>query len=272
MTQQHKKISENKTFLSAANANRDNNTVQLKDNREYSLVQRKIQEHVENSLQENTFSNTGVVQLKGGKKEEKKNSKKRKREDPESDEEKNDGDDSGNFVPPQAKKQKRYHVPLETTEQVIRKTAHKRENVNDKYKEIYTCPACRRPLAATKKESKKLELTKFAYTSKTGNLHEQRALTLDHYPTWATRERDLKSKGATNEEIKEDHNDPDRLRALCKVCNESHKYEKKKKVDYESDTDEEGYHTPSEEPENEGFYSDFRKGPDPGSGGAGITS
>jgi hypothetical protein len=264
MTQQHKKISENKTALTAANANRDNNTVQLRDNREYSVVQRKLQEHVENSLQENTISNTGVAQLKGGKK--------RKREDPESDEEGSDDDSSGDFVPPQAKKQKRYHIPLDTTEQVIRDTAHKRENVNSKYKEIYTCPACRRPLAATKKGSKNLDLTRFAFTSKGGNLHEQRALTLDHYPTWAPRERDLKSKGATNEEIKEDHNDPDRLRAFCKVCNESHKYEKKKKVDYESDTDEEGYYTPDDEPENKGFYKDFRKDPDPGSGGAGITT
>jgi len=78
MTQQHKKISENKTTLTAANANRDNNAVQLKDNREYSLVQRKLQDHVENSLQVNTLSNVGVAQLKGGKKEEKKNPKKRK--------------------------------------------------------------------------------------------------------------------------------------------------------------------------------------------------
>jgi hypothetical protein len=264
MTQQHKKISENKTALTAANANRDNNTFQLKNNREYSLVQRKMQEHVENSLQENTISNTGVAQLKGGKK--------RKRKDSESDEEGSDDDSSGDFVPPQAKKQKRFHVPNDTTEHVIRHTAHKRENVNSKYDDVYTCPSCRRPLAATKKGSKNLELTRFAFTSKGGNLHEQRALTLDHYPTWAPRERDLKSKGATNEEIKEDHNDPDRLRAFCKVCNESHKYEKKKKVDYESDTDEEGYHTPDDEPENKGFYKDFRKGPDPGSGGAGITT
>ncbi|PIF29808.1 LSD1 subclass zinc finger protein [Flavobacterium sp. 9] len=272
MTQQHKKISENKTTLTAANANRDNNAIQLKDNREYSLVQRKMQEHVENSLQQNTISNTGVAQLKGGKKEEKKNPKKRKREESESDEEGSDDDGSGDFVPPQAKKQKRFHIPNDTTEHVIRHTAHKRENVNSNYDDVYTCPGCRRPLAYTKKGSKKLELTKYAFTSKGGNHHEQRALTLDHYPTWAPRERELKSKGATNEEIKEDHNDPDRLRAFCKVCNESHKYEKKKKVDYESDTDEEGYHTPDDEPENKGFYSGFRKGPDPGSGGAGITT
>ncbi|TPG40831.1 GH-E family nuclease [Flavobacterium pectinovorum] len=273
MTQQHKKISEYKTAITAAHTARGQNTMQLKDNREHSIVQRKLQEHVENSLQENTISNVGVAQLKGGKKEDKKKSKKRKREDSESDEENSDEEDgSGDYAPPSAKKQKRFHIPAETTEDVIRETAHKRINVNKKYKEIYTCPACRRPLAATKKGSKNLELTRFAFTSKSGNLHEQRALALDHYPTWAPREHALKSKGATDEEIKEDHNDPDRLRAFCKVCNESHKYEKKKKVDYESDTDEEGYHTPDDEPENKGFYKDFRKDPDPGSGSSGITT
>jgi hypothetical protein len=261
MMQQHKKTSENQTAVTAANTTRDTNTVQLKDNRELSVVQRKLQDLTDNNLKQNKLPTIAVAQLKGG-------DKKRKRKDPESDDE----DNSGDYVPPQAKKQKRFHIPANTTEQVIRQTAHKRENVNSNFKEVYTCPACSRPLASTKKGSNKLELTRFAFTSKSGKKHEQRALTLDHYPPWSTRERDLKSKDATDDEIKEDHNDPDRLRALCKVCNESHKYEKKKKVDYKSDTDDEGYYTPDDEPENKGFYKDFRKDPDPGSGGAGITA
>ncbi|MNK50312.1 hypothetical protein D3C87_691870 [compost metagenome] len=254
MTQQHKKISENITSIAAANATHNSNTAQLKDNREYSTVQKK--------LQENTLPDNKVTQLNG-----KKNQKKRKRQDSESDD-----DGSGDYVPPQAKKQKRFHIPNDTRDHVIENTAHQRANVNSNFDAIYTCPGCRRPLAFTKKGSNKLELTKFAYTSKGGNKHEQRALTLDHYPTWAQRERDLKSKGASDAEIKEDHNDPDRLRAFCKVCNESHKYEKKKKVDYESEDDESGYHTPDDEPENKGFYKDFRKDPDPGTGGSGITA
>lgn len=254
MTQQHKKISNNITSFAAANTASGNNTVQLKDNRGLSVVQRK--------LSENKLPDTEVVQLKGGKGKEKKNPKKRKRQDSESDDD---------YEPPQTKKQKRYHIPNDTRDHVIEHTAHQRTNVNDNYDAIYTCPGCRRPLAYKEKGSKKLELTRFAYTSKGGNKHEQRALTLDHYPIWAQRERDLKSKGASDAEMKEDHNDPDRLRAFCKVCNESHKYEKKKKTDYESEDDESGYHTPDDEPENKGFYKDFRKDPDPDSGGSGIT-
>ncbi|RYJ37523.1 hypothetical protein NU08_3515 [Flavobacterium anhuiense] len=262
MTQQHKKISENQTIVIAANATQRNNTSQLRDNRVFSVVQRK--------LQEKTLYNTTSIQLKKGdgeEKKKKKNKKKRKRQDSESDE-----DSSGEFIPPQAKKQKRFHVPTDITEQVIKSTAHKRVNVNNRYDEIYTCPACRRPLAYTKKGGKKLELTRYAYTSKSGNYHEQRALALDHFPTWDQRERDLKSRGASDNEMKEDHNDPDGLRAFCKVCNESHKYERKKKVDYESDDDEEGYHTSDDEPENKGFYKDFRYDPDSGSGGSGIIA
>ncbi|EJF99223.1 GH-E family nuclease [Flavobacterium sp. F52] len=259
MTQQHKKISENISSIAAANATHSNNTAQLKDNREYSIVQKKLQE---NTLTDNT--NT-VTQLKGG--DGKKNQKKRKRQDSESDD-----DGSGDYVPPQAKKQKRYHIPNDTRDHVIEHTAHERTNVNSNFDAIYTCPGCRRPLAYKKKGSKKLELTRFAYTSQSGNPHELRALTLDHYPPWAPRERDLKSKGATDSEIREDHNDPDRLRALCKKCNESHKYEKKKKVSYESEDEEDGYHTPDDEPENKGFYKDFRYDPDSGSGGSGIIA
>ncbi|MDP5199817.1 GH-E family nuclease [Flavobacterium sp. DG2-3] len=258
MIQQHKKISQNETDSIAANAAHGNNTVQLKDNREFSIVQRK--------LQETAIPNNAVTQLKGGDGG-KKNQKKRKRQDSESDD-----DGSGDYIPPQAKKQKRFHIPNDTTEHVIRHTAHKRTNVNSNFDEIYTCPGCRRPLAYTKKGNNKLQLTKYAFTSKSGKHHQQRALTLDHFPTWAPRERDLKSRGATDEEMKEDHNDPDRLRAFCKVCNESHKYEKKKKVNYDSEDDEDGYHTPDDEPENKGFYKDFRKDPDPGTGGAGITA
>jgi hypothetical protein len=259
MTQQHKKIFKNTTFIAAANAAQSSNTAQLKDNREYSIVQKKLQIHGENNLHESKPSNKEVTQLKGGKK--------RKRQDSESED-----DGSGEYVPPQAKKQKRFHISNETTEHVIKHTAHKRTNVNDNFDEIYTCPGCRRPLAFTKKGSNKLELTRYAYTSKGGNKHEQRALTLDHYPTWAQRERDLKSKGATDAEIRDDHNDSNRLRAFCKVCNESHKYEKKKKVNYESEDEEAGYQTPDDEPENKGFYKNFRKDPDPDSGGPSITA
>lgn len=249
------KISDNKTVITAANSNRGSAAVQLKDNRALSLVQRRLQETGNSpqpivQLQSKTSGN-GVIQF--GKKKK---------------------DDDEEYIQPGSNKQKRFHIPKRITERVLRQTAHRRANVNKRYSHIYTCPACRRPLAAIKKGKTSLKLTKFAYTSKGGNKHSQRALALDHYPPWAGRERALKARGATHEEIREDHNDPSRLRALCKKCNESHKYEKRKKISYESEDDEEGYATDDDEHENKGFYKDFRKDPppDPGSGSAGITT
>ena len=184
-----------------------------------------------------------------------------------------EADDDDDYVPPQGKKQKRFHIPKTTQEDVVKTTAHRRKHVNPRYSEIFTCPGCRRPLAFTKGgKGGKLTFTRYSYTSKSGNRRTLRSLALDHQPVWAERERILKGQGASIDEMKEDHNDPDRLRALCKRCNESHKYETKKKIQYESDTDEEGFFTPNDEPENKGGYKDFRydKDDDPNSG-AGIT-
>jgi hypothetical protein len=168
-------------------------------------------------------------------------------------------DDEAEYVPPQGKKQKRFHIPKTTQEDVVKTTAHPRKHVNSRYSEIFTCPGCRRPLASTKGgKGGKLTFADYSYTSKSGKPHTLRSLALDHQPPWAERERILKGKGASIDEMKEDHNDPARLRALCKRCNESHKYETKKKIQYESDTDEEGFFTPDDEPENKGFYKDFR--------------
>ncbi|TCN59954.1 hypothetical protein D0809_08500 [Flavobacterium circumlabens] len=258
MARHQEKISENSITVAVANANRSSAAVQLKDNRELSLVQRKLQEITGNSspaqptvqLQSKTLGN-GVIQL----------GRKKKKDDDE-------------YLPPQGKKQKRFTIPKRIAERVLRRTAHRRAHANSKYSHVFTCPACRRPLAAIKKGKTNLNLTKFAYTSKRGNRHSLRALALDHYPPWAGRELALKARGATHEEIRADHNDPSRLRAICKKCNESHKYEKRKKLEYESDDDEEGYVTDEGEHENKGNYKDFRKDPDPdpGSGSAGITA
>jgi hypothetical protein len=185
-----------------------------------------------------------------------------------------DADDEDDYVPPQGKKQKRFGVPKSTTEQVVRNTAHKRMHFNfKKHRAVYTCPGCRRPLGYDTLGGK-LVLTNRNFRSKTRNkLHKQRTLQLDHFPLWADRERVLKGRGATDAEIRDAHNDPSGLRALCSVCNASHKYEKRKKIDYNSDPDEEGYMTPDDEPCNKGFYSPFRFDPPPPPPGAGgITT
>ena len=181
-------------------------------------------------------------------------------------------DDDSDFVPPQGKKQKRWAFNQQTVETVVRDTGHARTNVNQLYGNIYTCPGCRRPIAYDDLATRNLKLVRRDFTSKSGKLHKQRALEIDHYPTWAPRERALKSVGASDAQIRADHDDPTKLRALCRVCNGKHIFEKKKSVDYDSDPDEEGYHTPDDEPENKGFYAPFRFDPPPPSGGAGIAT
>lgn len=260
MARHQEKISENRITFTAANVNHGSTAMQLKDNRELSPLQRKLLEITGNSspaeptVQLQSKISGTVIQL----------GKKNKKDDSSEDE----------YVPPQGKKQKRFTIPRQTVEKVIKKTAHKRVHHNSKYRDVYSCPACTRPLASTTKGKVNLDLTRFNYTSKGGNKHSQRALALDHFPPWAERERALKARGASPEEMKEDHNDPSRLRALCKKCNESHKFERKKKIDYKSEDDEEGYVTDDGEHENKGLYTDFRKDPppDPGSGSAGITA
>lgn len=184
-----------------------------------------------------------------------------------------DADEDDDYVPPQGKKQKRFGVPKSVTEKVVRDTAHKRKHFDfKKYRAVYTCPGCRRPIAYDTLGGR-LMLTNRNFRSKTKNkLHKQRALQLDHFPLWADRERALKGRGATEDEIRDAHNDPRGLRALCSVCNASHKYEKRKKIDYDSDPDEEGYSTPNDEPCNKGFYAPFRFDPPPPPGTGGITA
>lgn len=188
---------------------------------------------------------------------------------------KNDDDSDPDYKPPGSGKQKRFAFRSDKPKKTIERTAHKRKNYDKKkYSAVYTCPACRRPLASIKKGAKKMDLTKFSYTSKNNNLKSQRALTLDHFPTWAERLHKLESRNATDQEMKDDYNDESRLRALCKKCNESHEHESTKQIDYESEDDYEGYSTDSGEPENKGFYSPFKyrkDDHDKSGGGSGIS-
>jgi len=183
--------------------------------------------------------------------------KKRKRAD----------DDDDEYLP--SKKRPRFTFPKGTEKKVTKRTAHRRKHVNARYKRIYTCRVCRRPLAAVTLLGE-FVLTRYAYTSQSGKLHKQRALELDHHRPWAERHEKLVKKHASDQEIKDDHNDPDQLRALCRVCNGSHKFEGKDVADYESDDDDPGYFTDDEEPDNKGNYADYRYDPPPG--GAGVMA
>ncbi|MEA5626573.1 GH-E family nuclease [Nostoc sp. UHCC 0251] len=190
------------------------------------------------TVMSDTARNDGVIQM----------GRKRKKGD-ESDEE---------YVPPSAKQRPRWNFPKSTRSSVYEKTAHKRKRGNSKYEEIYTCRPCRRPLAGITK-SGEFQPAKFNFKSKNkGTLKSQQSGALDHHPAWAGRHDSLVKANATNEQIRKDHDDPARLRAMCKKCNESHKYEGTKVSDYESDSDDLGYMTPDDEPLNKGNYKEFR--------------
>lgn len=98
---------------------------------------------------------------------------------------------------------------------------------------------------------------------------------MDHYPPWADRYHQHVKNKSDSEEMKKDYQDESKLRALCKVCNESHLLEKQDLPD-DYDSDDDGRYdpgTPTNEPENKGRWSDFwdKDPPDGGGTGGGIT-
>ena len=176
------------------------------------------------------------------------------------------------FVDP-SKKKSRPSFYSGTKESVVEKTAHKRKNKDEsKFDEIYTCPLCRRPLAFRRKGVKVMEFIPYNYTSRKGHKNKTSSLQLDHYPIWADRDKKLKEKGASKEEVRKEYNDEDKLRAICIKCNQSHAKEESEIEDYESGTEEEGYSTPLDESDNKGVFSKFKYDKDGnGKGGGGTT-
>ena len=96
---------------------------------------------------------------------------------------------------------------------------------------------------------------------------------MDHFPKWSTRLKKLKKQKKSDEEIRKDHDDPNRLRPLCRQCNMSHKYETVKDLPDGGYTDDE-YASENEERDKE-IWKKFRKDDDDNAGagaGAGITA
>lgn len=155
-------------------------------------------------------------------------------------------------------------------ERVIRGTAHqKRSNLNKRrYRNVWTCPVCRRPLAY-EDNGGAFHMTKYSYISKKNRHHKTQVATEpDHHPPWKVRAAKLEKRGATRDEIREDYLDESQLRALCRICNGSHRYEGKKIKDYDSDDSTGDPGTPDDEPENKGRWSFFHDRPGGGGGAA----
>jgi hypothetical protein len=176
-------------------------------------------------------------------------------------------DDDDDYVDPSEvpkEKQLRFNFLKPTAENVIRSTAHNVVHFDAaRFNAVYTCPTCRRMLAY-EDTGGVFHLTQYGYISKSSKVHKQRALELDHHPEpWAERLDDHKKKGSTNDEMREDYQDETRLRALCRVCNGSHKYENKDVDDYDSDSSDDDFdpkRTPKHETQyNSGSFSGYRE-------------
>jgi hypothetical protein len=175
-------------------------------------------------------------------------------------------DDEEAYVPyweKPKKKQRRFNFRTKTPQSVIKKTAHRVVHFDvNRYRAVYTCPACKRVLALIDLNGV-FHLTEYGYESKSGKTHRLRSLQLDHYPElWKDRLVRFKKDGTPWDDQRREYQDEDGLRALCKVCNESHQYETQDVNDYDSDSEDDKFEprrTPSpERTHNTGSFSGYR--------------
>lgn len=161
-------------------------------------------------------------------------------------------DDDDDYLPPSEMNKHRATFSKAVRRRVLRKAPRHHE------RGYYACPACHRPVA----DSRGKEI-RIRYRSKnSGRVKRMTSLAMDHFPAWAPRLATLQKRGATDEEIRDAHNDVNFLRPLCWTCNHSHRYEHSE-LDANGD-DLEEYFTDDEEAElNSGTYAPFRKGPPP---------
>jgi rubrerythrin len=127
-------------------------------------------------------------------------------------EEKEEKDDPS-FVLPSEKSKDRHTFPDKLRKQVIKQTAPKNKDG------LYVCQGCGHPLA----EGDLTEI-KTWYDSKSDKRHDRKSADLDHVPPWSIRHDKLVAKGA-KEDIRKEHDDPKKLRALCYRCNQKHAFE-----------------------------------------------
>jgi len=175
------------------------------------------------------------------------------------DDDEGDDDMDGDYKP----RQSRPAFSAGKAEAVIRRTAHQKKVKNidtTRYKNVWTCPVCARPLAY-ETVAGTFMLTQYAYQSKKNNNKEQRALEIDHHPTpWASVLKKLRGN-ESNAQLKALYNNQENLRALCRSCNGSHRYEGMDVPGYDSD-DSNGPgapSTPTNEPKNQGQFSFFKR-------------
>lgn len=198
----------------------------------------------------------GAVQRFGAPTLQLSKSNKRKAKTPKKRKKKEDPD--GDFV--LYKKQRRGNFTASNVEDVIRRTAHVKQAHHidgTKFRNVWTCPACKRPLAF-ETVGGAFKLIPYKYTSKKGNPKSQRAVEIDHHPEpWARIEPTLDPTMDAGD-FRDIYTDPTNTRALCRACNGSHEYEGYDVEDYDSSDDDEPPSTPKhEQPDNSGHWTPY---------------
>jgi hypothetical protein len=135
-------------------------------------------------------------------------------EEEEEDEAPQEEKDDPSFVLPSEKSKDRHTFSDKLRKQVIGDTAPRNKDG------LYVCQGCGHPLA----EGDLTEI-KTWYDSKSDKRHDRKSADLDHVPPWSIRHDKLVAKGAKEEDIRKEHDDPKKLRALCYRCNQSHAFE-----------------------------------------------
>ncbi len=200
----------------------------FQDNRPEAAAQKKSQENADKSPQSAQLRavKDGVFQFRPqGNTIIQLNDKKRKRNDDDSDD---DSDDD--YKPPNEQRKYRRTFNGKVRMQVIKRTALRNKNGH------YVCPGCGMPLA-----TKKGKEIKTYYISKSKKRHNIKSAQMDHYPPWSKRLEKHRKKKSSDEEIRKDHDDPKKLRALCLRCNGSHKFENTEDLPEDGYSDDEYY-------------------------------
>lgn len=231
-TQQHKRQSVAGSV--SQKKENTNDTFQFVDNRPQSSIQQKIIHKTSQNLHQ--LASKKPIQLGKRRKE--------------------SSDDSGDeWKPPEERRKHRYTFSQDTRRSVIGKAPKNKSGLR-------VCPGCGMPLADRKGRE-----IKTYYISKSKKRHNIVSGQLDHYPPWAGRLKKLKAKRKSTAAIRADHDDPTRLRALCRRCNQSHKFEKTKKLPDSGFSDEEYYS--EDEARDKEIWKKFRRHDDDDNSGAG---
>lgn len=233
----------------------------FEDNRPEADVQKMVQDNADNSpqsMQLQTVKDT-LFQFKSGGDSaaiiqfgKKKRNKKRKRND-------DDDDSDSEYQPPSKRRKHRQTFSNKLRMEVIRRTALRNKNRH------YVCPGCGMPLAT--KDGKEI---KTYYISKSNKKHSIKSAQMDHYPPWRKRLEKHRKKKSSEEEIRKDHDDPKKLRALCLRCNGSHKFEDTEDLPEEGYSDDEYYS--DDDTRDDAIWKNYRDNDNDDNPPSGITT